>query len=251
MNRLVESQPDMDADVKNLLSVIMNHENIPRKKHKFTNFVKNIMRKNTMPSTIDKTWDLFEEALKKKKPAEEPADKDAIMIDAEAPVQKKSEVNDDEAVESRMGVKMFPGTTAVLNRGNGKKKTNSDFEDVQLTPKTEKKKKKKKKENVENGAVNGTGQKRKREEEEEEEDTSAKQRKLEEPQKFDWEITISKLLKKKGSMPIKRLKKKVLTEYKSRIDSHKSDEELSAKLEKKLRKNKQFKVLKETVSLAT
>merc|ERR1712130_384768 len=47
------------------------HENIPRKKPKFVNFVKNIMRNRARPHSIDKTWELFEQALK---PAAPPAE---------------------------------------------------------------------------------------------------------------------------------------------------------------------------------
>merc|ERR1711879_445108 len=56
----------IEGDVRDLLGQVMEHENIPRKRAKFTNFVKNI-RRGVRPTTIDKTWELFEQALKKKK----------------------------------------------------------------------------------------------------------------------------------------------------------------------------------------
>merc|ERR1712173_168610 len=40
-----------------------------RKKPKFSNFVKNIMRNRASPHAIDKTWDLFSQALKPPTPA--------------------------------------------------------------------------------------------------------------------------------------------------------------------------------------
>merc|ERR1712034_275884 len=55
---------NIDSDVKNIVNTILDHENIPRKKPKFTNFVKNIMRNRANIHAIDKTWDLFSQALK-------------------------------------------------------------------------------------------------------------------------------------------------------------------------------------------
>merc|ERR1712025_151426 len=46
------------------MGTIMNHDNIPRKKPKFVNFVKNILRNRASNHSIDKTWDLFSQALK-------------------------------------------------------------------------------------------------------------------------------------------------------------------------------------------
>jgi len=55
---------NIDSDVKSIVNTIMDHENIPRKKPKFVNFVKNIMRNRANVHAIDKTWDLFSQALK-------------------------------------------------------------------------------------------------------------------------------------------------------------------------------------------
>ncbi len=57
---------------------------------------------------------------------------------------------------------------------------------------------------------------------------------------------------KKGSMKVKRLKKKVVDEYVKRHgDTVKSRIQLEAKLEKKLKKNKEFKYTSDVVSLST
>ena len=57
-------QTTLDRDVENIVNTIINHENIPRKKNKFVNFIKNIMRNKASASSIDKTWDLFSQAQK-------------------------------------------------------------------------------------------------------------------------------------------------------------------------------------------
>ena len=60
---LAETQ-NVDSDVKNIVNAIIDHENIPRKKPKFSNFVNNIMRNRASTHSIDKTWGLFSQALK-------------------------------------------------------------------------------------------------------------------------------------------------------------------------------------------
>merc|ERR1711962_1159939 len=105
---------DLDSDVKKILDTIQEHENIPRKKPKFANFVKNIMRNRARPHSIDKTWELFEQALKPSAALSEPMD-----------VQNSEPQN---------------GESTSIAETNGKEKTpkNTDEED------TRKEKKKKK-----------------------------------------------------------------------------------------------------------
>merc|ERR1719376_424758 len=71
LRKILQETTDLDGDVRNILGTIQEHENIPRKKAKFVNFVKNIMRNRARPHSIDKTWELFEQALKPP-PAPEP-----------------------------------------------------------------------------------------------------------------------------------------------------------------------------------
>merc|ERR1712110_1211249 len=97
--RALTSDPSVsiEGDVRDLLGQVMEHENIPRKRAKFANFVKNI-RRGVRPTTIDKTWELFEQALKKKETV------------AEAKKEKEETSNGDgaeeeEAVTSENGSK--------------------------------------------------------------------------------------------------------------------------------------------------
>ena len=54
----------LDKDVKVVLDAIQGYENIPRKRAKFINFCKNVLSRKFAPASIEKTWDLFEKALK-------------------------------------------------------------------------------------------------------------------------------------------------------------------------------------------
>ena len=54
----------LDSDVKLVLDAIQGYDNVPRKRAKFINFCKNVLARRFAPASIEKTWDLFEMALK-------------------------------------------------------------------------------------------------------------------------------------------------------------------------------------------
>ncbi|TRY63558.1 hypothetical protein TCAL_08201 [Tigriopus californicus] len=236
-----ENAATLDGETRKILDTVMQHDNIPRKKAKFMNFVKNILR-HVRPAAIDNTWELFEQALKPKVEPEAPP-KEPVSIPVEDDDAKEEVEEVEETNESRQGVPMFTGR-----------------------PKTKKAKKKDKgKENqsqtIENGGP-GPKKKRKRAENDLEDEVEAKKPNRENPGvqngaaspeksgKFVWEDVITGLLQKKGAMKVNKLKKKVVAEYLSQHEgTHKSEEELASKLDKKLKKNKSFRILKDVVSL--
>lgn len=78
LETLVEKMDgSLDKDVKVVLDAIQGYENIPRKRAKFINFCKNVLSRKFAPASIEKTWDLFEKALKEPeveiKPSESPS----------------------------------------------------------------------------------------------------------------------------------------------------------------------------------
>lgn len=234
-----ENAATLDSETRKILDTVMQHDNIPRKKAKFMNFVKNILR-HVRPAAIDNTWELFEQALKPKVEEEPPKEKPSPKVEDNSTVDEDNDESN-EADESRQGVPMFTG---------------------RQKPSKKAKKKDKGKENQTNGDA-GSKKKRKREADPEEE-VEAKKANREEPDlhnengsaspeksgKFVWEDVITGLLQKKGAMKVNKLKKKVVAEYLSQHEgTHKSEEELANKLEKKLKKNKSFRILKDVVSL--
>lgn len=217
-----KSDANLSPDVRQLLDTIVQHENIPRKKAKFCNFVKNIVR-GIRPSVIDETWDIFEQALKPKE---------------KSPEKAKSEAESEQTEEeSRQGVKMFKGKAKLdeepkecLNAlENGKKKSKKRKQDEEEAAPV--KKSKIEKENSNDDSLNDS---------------------LSPQGKFNWEETVEALLKKKGEMKVNKLRKKVIAEYYSFHEgsSVRTEEFLAAKLNKKLKKNKRFKLLKDVVSLS-
>ena len=240
LRSILAEASDLDSDVRTIVNTIMDHENIPRKKPKFVNFVKNIMRNRARPHSIDKTWDLFSEALKS------PATEAEVKMEVTAPTS-------DEVVETKVKKKKKKNKDVESSEESSEntKKTaekvpeeSSEKENVGAKPK-KKKKDKKLAEQESEGTL-----KRKRDEDmevEEEEEASASKKK----KKFDWDETITNvLLKKEGNeMKLNKLKKKCVNEFLSQNEgTHKTTEEVGAKFDKKLMKRK-YRVLKDKVKL--
>merc|ERR1719234_2625490 len=224
LRKILQETSDLDGDVRNILDTIQEHENIPRKKPKFVNFVKNIMRNRARPHSIDKTWELFEQALKPP-PAPEPME-----------VQKNGESDKIEAT-------------------NGKDETPEKENEGGKKEKKKKKKKDKKLEELEADVNTKTNRKRKSSDRDENEDGASKEEEDEESPpkkvKFDWDEVITACLKEKdgNEMKLVKLKKKCLREYFSAHEgTHKTKEEVGAKFDKRLKK-RSYKVLKDRIKL--
>jgi len=273
---LAETQ-NIDSDVKNIVNTILDHENIPRKKPKFSNFVKNIMRNRASPHAIDKTWDLFSQALKPPTPAvpsetpkenevkEEDVKMEDVKIDENAEETEKKEKK--RKKEKKKDKVDSPDSDVEVQKEdeNSKKKSKKKLkkekrklqeednasEETSEKENTEKisKKKKKKDKNKEQAVVEDENKnnKRKRDEEMEVDEDESSPKKT----KFDWDEVITSLLMKKDDkeMKLNKLKKKCLSEFfSSNEGTHKTPEEVGAKFDKKLKKRK-YRLLKDRVKL--
>jgi len=237
---------DIDSSVRHITDSILDHDNIPRKRPKFVNFVKNIMRNKAQMSDIDKAWDLFSQALQPPAPTA-PAAAEAVTEKSkteEDPSMEVVEENDDE------------DTTKKSKKKKKKKDREPEPEQPELNvePDAASQNSKKKKDK--------SGKKRKHEETESmdvDNDCLANNESIDEPTepatkkgKFDWDSVICELLSKKGSMKLNKLKKKCLAEFRAQQKenaAHLTEQQIGAKFDKKLKKKK-YKVLKECVSLA-
>lgn len=273
LRSLLESTEQIDSDVRAICDVILNHENIPRKKPKFINFVKNIMRQRAQPSNIEKTWDLFSQALIPSK--EEEAVKDPVV---------NGEHKEAEEVQAKPSKKEKKKKKDKKENANGCKSGEQEVEEDEETKTSKKKKKDKKKrqptsrdepkeetemeaeeekedeikndsgladkENV-NGRISKKDKKRKRKAEEEEEAAMEENGEPEEKRsKFDWDEVIKSLLQQKSDVKLNKLKKRCLAEFMAaHPGTHKSEAEIGAKFDKKIGK-KTYKILKDRVRLS-
>ena len=225
LRKILQETSDLDGDVRSILDTIQEHENIPRKKPKFVNFVKNIMRNRARPHSIDKTWELFEQALKPA-PAPEP-----MEVQKDEPLNGKSD-----RIET-----------------NGKAETPEKENEGGKKEKKKKKKKDKKLEETTKDVNTKPSRKRKSSDRDESEDGASKEDEESPPKKvkFDWDEVITACLKEKdgNEMKLVKLKKKCLREYFSAHEgTHKTKEEIGAKFDKRVKK-RSYKVLKDRIKL--
>jgi len=270
---LAETQ-SIDSDVKNIVNTILDHENIPRKKPKFTNFVKNIMRNRAQMHAIDKTWDLFSQALKppaKEMPQENDEKVEEVIVEdkSEEAEEKQKKSKKDKKENKKNKGESVNGDIEMADVDITKKKSKKDRKKEKLqmqeeenvseetsekenTEKVSKKKNKKEKnkdkEKIEDKVVDeNKNNKRKRDEEMDVDEDESSPKKT----KFDWDEVITGLLMKKedNEMKLNKLKKKCVNEFFSFYEgTHKTHEEVGAKFDKKLKKRK-YRVLKDRVKL--
>ncbi|KAM5191822.1 cell growth-regulating nucleolar protein [Mantella aurantiaca] len=276
----IMNKPNITPNIKNILNQISTYDNIPRKKAKFQNWMKNSLKIHNQPIQ-DQVWEIFSEATSTKKEASgtetlKPSDT-AVPEESSHPSEtmeetkkkskrerkeerqkknkkEKKDVNSEEHVEN--------GTK---KKGN-KRKMEEESQEIDEEDKTTKKIKKKHEivgEDVqENCEEEPRAQKKKRkhaesqEQEEGDVENSVEEENDEENSankgKFNWKGTIRALLRQApdNELPIKKLRKKVIAQYYTVSSAqHKSEEELLATFNKKINGNPKFRVLKERVKL--
>ncbi|KAJ7410597.1 Cell growth-regulating nucleolar protein [Willisornis vidua] len=278
----VMKKPNISPKVRNILEQMRAFDNIPRKKVKFQNWIKNSLR--ITDSTLqDQVWDVFSEAtrnISNEKEQDKPKQKGEQQSaeTGEKTVAEENGITDDK-VERKKNKR-----ERKEERQKNKKKEKKDLK-LENQPEVKKSKKSKKgKESVENEfEANGSGH-----QSETEEETNGKKRKHkhveEEPHiktkrmktenlsedmetentsdneesvgtnqgKFNWKGTIKAVLKQApdNEISIKKLRKKVIAQYYAVAgEQHKSEEEILVIFNKKVNNNPKFKVLKEKVKL--
>ncbi|XP_005089829.1 cell growth-regulating nucleolar protein [Aplysia californica] len=283
--------------LKGLLERLTDYPNIPRKKAKFENFLKNSLRVLS-PALISQVWDLLMTAANN---AAESKHNVPSAQSAQTNGETKSNVDPSKTSDGHMEVENENEETAKLNKREKKeerqkknKKEKKDKEVPESNGDVEKVKKKKKRKheevledqsNVSEEPV--SGKKRKRNEEPAEEDPGSELSPIEKKKKkkkhdssqeqaengscdlqedaadndqsidtssgkkkkFRWGATITAILEKKGEMPLKKLRRKVLSEFSAQDAANYNEENLTAKFNKKINKMPGVSVLKERVKL--
>ncbi|KAM4709919.1 cell growth-regulating nucleolar protein [Discoglossus pictus] len=283
----VMKKPSISANLRNILSQISTYDNIPRKKAKFQNWMKNSLKihNNVLQ---DQVWEIFSEATstgaknqdkQKQDESSPPEDESKPVEPGEETEKKKSkrERKEERQKQNKKEKKELNIEDQLENGGKKKSKKRSMEEDEEAETRDEepKEKKKKKKRNnesedeniVENGVTETKDNEdvptsRKRQKRKNAEDEAAEQQSEEniadengesnERGKFNWKGTIRALLRQApdNELPIKKLRKKVLAQYFAVSSAqHKSEEDLLATFNKKIHNNPKFRVLKERVKL--
>ncbi|GAB1289610.1 Cell growth-regulating nucleolar protein [Apodemus speciosus] len=284
INELIK-KPNVSPKVRELLQQISAFDNVPRKKAKFQNWMRNSLKVHS-DSVLEQVWNIFSEAS-----SSVPSAKTNGTTEEQTEAKKNKRERKEERQKNRK-----------------KEKKELKLENHQENPKSQKPKKRKKGqeagheaggedaaqasgpaekkkarggqapeegadrnggpgEDAEEGQTKAAAGKRKRQKHSEvESDSKKKKMKLpEQPEeespgtmrlrrkgKFNWKGTIKAVLKQApdNEISVKKLKKKVIAQYHAVMsDHHTSEEELLAIFNRKISRNPTFKVLKDRVKL--
>lgn len=258
-----------DPKLRNVLERLKDYPNIPRKKVKFENFVKNSLGIRD-GSIATKTWDLIAAELppptsapnqvaqnnNSEKPAVETEEKSDTQENGDGSEEKKlskRERKEERKRQQNKGEKKDKNRKRTLENEEAekveepkkkKKRKQEEMVEEETCTKESKKKKKRSKEVKEVEDVEENGEEENGEEEEEAEAPAGK---------FSWEAAIIGCLKRAddNELSLKKLRKKVLSEYAARGGDAKmkSETDLLAKFNKKVNKNPRLRSSKDKVKL--
>ncbi|XP_071350344.1 cell growth-regulating nucleolar protein isoform X2 [Trachinotus anak] len=261
------NKPGVSAKLKDVLTQVSTYDNVPRKRAKFQNWMRNSLKiANT--SLHDEVWDILAAADNAPEVPQQ-AKKDGqtvaeVKVDTNGnekqngqPKVEKKKLNKQERKEARQ---QKNGKAA-----KGAEKTVTQEPDEEQTGKKKKKDRKRKRSCEEDGdeeqnghsVENETSSKKTKTDEtadaadihmsEETEDQTASKG------KFNWKGNIKAVLRDSPDqeLPIKKLRKKVLAAYYSFTGdgNFKTEEEVLALFNKKINNNPKFRVLKDRVRL--
>ena len=68
MKNVFDTAANLSHDERNVLNILSKHDNIPRKKTKFLNFIRNIMGHRVNMPVIENVWSRMENAFKEANP---------------------------------------------------------------------------------------------------------------------------------------------------------------------------------------
>ncbi|KAE8298089.1 Cell growth-regulating nucleolar protein [Larimichthys crocea] len=230
------NKPGVSAKLKDVLRQVSTYDNVPRKKAKFQNWMRNSLKiANT--GLHDEVWDILA----------------AADSTPEAPQETK------EAKKTVAEVKQKNGKAV-----KGAEKTVAQEPEEDHAGKKKKKDRKRKHSSEEDGdeeqnghdAENETSSKKKKttaEEPEETEETEETEDQAVPKGKFNWKGNIKAVLRESPDqeLPVKKLRKKILAAYYSFTGdaNFKTEEDVLALFNKKINNNPKFKVLKDRVRL--
>ncbi|CAL1528729.1 unnamed protein product [Lymnaea stagnalis] len=273
--------------LKDLLERLKDYPNIPRKKQKFENFLKNSLRIMNH-ALISQVWETLmaaagqnEESKQKQQDSSNKSENGVTLkTDSNSIENGVSNVEEEDCENNNHRLSKREKKEERRKNANKKEKKDKTKGTVQEVEKKSKKRKlsiteeesrdenagakeslepevqqkrKKKKHNSELQEQNGVERNKPTEEagdkssddEGDEEDQKPKKKK----KRFNWEATVIAVLESKGEMSLKKLRKKVLSEFVAQDAANYSEENLKAKFDKKIKKLAKVKVFKDRVKL--
>ncbi|XP_078069340.1 cell growth-regulating nucleolar protein [Mustelus asterias] len=285
----VMNESNVSPKVREILKQMDSYDNIPRKKAKFQNWMKNSMKIHNA-ALQGEVWEIFAAAIRNDKNDQQPK-QNHTENDVEAPESVEANqspvpiVENEEKERKKLKKEKRPKKSknekkhSNSEEGENSLKHEPDSKTSQLQEKKKKKDKKKKdgahavgennnqaKDCEQQDNENSHGSKKRKHRQSSEDGPISKHNKVEIPEteeveenneasqgKFNWKKTIKIVLQQspEQEIAIKKLKKKVLSQYyaENGDSNYKSEVELLAIFYKKISSNPKFKVLKDKVKL--
>ncbi|XP_069007623.1 cell growth-regulating nucleolar protein [Embiotoca jacksoni] len=257
------NKPGVSAKLKDVLGQVSAYDNVPRKKAKFQNWMRNSLKiANT--SLHDEVWDIL--ATADNAPEGSQPTKEQTVAEVQVDTNGHGDQNGQANVEKKKLNKRERKEARQQKNGKAKKGAEKavpqEPEEEQAGRKKKKDRKRKQGDEDQDDEQNGHGA---------ESETSIKKAKIDETEaadtliseetedqavskgKFNWKGNITAVLRASADqeLPLKKLRKKVLAAYYSFTGERnfRSEEEVLVLFNKKVNKNPKFRVLKERVKL--
>ncbi|XP_076375805.1 uncharacterized protein LOC117228678 [Megalopta genalis] len=240
---------NLSDEEQTLLKTLSKYENIPRKKSKFINFIKNAVNYRVSSNVIDNIWDKFDTVHKNN------------MQSTPQNHEENGKINDE--VDEKNHVSEHQENNIIDNQNNeniskenqNKEEQNRNNDNVTNVDKKKKSKKRKANEAVEEQTVepasNKKGKtipandqievsvpKKKRKSIVLSESSNNQNNEVQTIEKstFDWKGTILDIVQSKGEISLKKLQKKVITQYMNFCSNDVINGKASIRFNKKLKK---------------
>lgn len=290
---VIETSKNLSSGERNILNILSSHENVPRKKAKFFNFIKSVLAGRVNISIVESVWGKMEEALKKasenkitdgnsqtgvesaKNRAESLSQEDDVENENNENLSKEYERAEPGAKQNgksgdlEIGSELSNDRTERKSRKSKKRKTTESLETQEEQSSIGKSKTGKKSDidlscslGEQNGIESKKSKKRKTDETVENFGTTAADESQNNREnivqngeasitKFDWSDAILKVVRSKGEISLKKLRKKVLADYRNSSNKTITEEKAAAKFDKKINKISQIVVTNGKVKLVT
>merc|ERR1712183_1098616 len=121
LRELLQSKSHLSPSVRNIVNTILNHDNIPRKRPKFINFIKNIM-KWAKPADIEETWDLLSQALVKEPEVQKATETGPMETEIKKPKEDENEIKSKKKKKSKSKEEVLAPTTQEVTTSKKDKK---------------------------------------------------------------------------------------------------------------------------------
>lgn len=236
----VLDRPDISQSVRSTLNMLTRHENVPRKRPKFANFMKNVSR-STSVVDVNRVFDLIEEAYKSAKEEQEAADTTSKSSNGKA--ESNGEAKEDKK-EPETAAEAPSATLDEPTKKKKKRKADAVAEESVIVGNADPVKKKKKKAGKSEETTNGKT----------DETTPTNGHTDGSDSGFKWKETIRSLVAEKGdSIKLTKLQTKVLKAYKKQTGDTETVNEntIDCVLKRKLKKMKNISIQEDRVVLSS